>query len=252
MTAELRQAVVAEATTWLGTPYHHMGRVKGAGVDCLTLLAEVYERAGVIEHCETPFYPPDWNLHRSEELYLGGVLDRAIEIAGPPQPGDIGLFKFGRCFAHGVIVTAWPQVIHAHYRAGVIGGDATQGDLVRRAVRFFDPIRSSRGAPHRSNFDRSEPASRLSSGGPRVRHAGAADGSPAGSPSQSPPRLVSVAAAERPRDIGRALQACPREGGGPGTEGPGVPSIGDLRSMAGPEPRAEIASLALATTRGRR
>lgn len=24
---------VAEAVTWLGTPYHHQGRVKGVGVD---------------------------------------------------------------------------------------------------------------------------------------------------------------------------------------------------------------------------
>lgn len=146
--AAARQAVVAEAASWLRTPYHHMGRIKGAaglpsgagGVDCLTLLAEVYERAGVIRHVVIPFYPPDWHLHRSDELYLGGVLDRATEVPGPPQPGDIAIFKMGRCFAHGAIVTRWPRLIHAHYDAGVIGGDATQGQLARRAVRFFDPF----------------------------------------------------------------------------------------------------------------
>ena len=36
-----RQRVVAEAETWLRTPYHHMGRIKGGGIDCPTLLAEV-------------------------------------------------------------------------------------------------------------------------------------------------------------------------------------------------------------------
>jgi cell wall-associated NlpC family hydrolase len=141
--AAARQAVVAEAASWLRTPYHHMGRLRGVGVDCLTLLAEVYERAGVIGHVEIPFYPPDWHLHRGVELYLGGVLDNATEIPGPPQPGDIALFKMGRCFAHGVIVTGWPQLIHAHYSAGVIGGDATQGQLAGRAVRFFDPFVNS-------------------------------------------------------------------------------------------------------------
>jgi len=30
-----RLAVTEEARVWLGTPYHHMGRVKGAGTDCL-------------------------------------------------------------------------------------------------------------------------------------------------------------------------------------------------------------------------
>src|SRR5215471_11779007 len=93
-----RQAVLAEAIEWLQTPYHHAARVKGAGVDCLTLLAEVYERAGIIPHVEIPFYPPDWHLHRDAERYLEGVMQYAREIDGPPQPGDIAIFKFGRCF----------------------------------------------------------------------------------------------------------------------------------------------------------
>jgi cell wall-associated NlpC family hydrolase len=136
-----RAAVIAEAESWIGTPYHHAARVKGAGVDCLTLLAEAYERAGVIAHAEIPFYPPDWNLHRSAELYLGGVLEHAREIAGPPEPGDIAVFKFGRCFAHGAIVTAWPLLIHAHARAKmVLRGDATQPELAGREVRFFSPF----------------------------------------------------------------------------------------------------------------
>ncbi|WP_436904878.1 hypothetical protein [Acinetobacter johnsonii] len=37
------QLAVQEALTWLGTPYHHQGRVKDVGVDCGTLLCEVYE-----------------------------------------------------------------------------------------------------------------------------------------------------------------------------------------------------------------
>jgi cell wall-associated NlpC family hydrolase len=110
-----RFAVIEEARAWLRTPYHHMARVKGAGADCLTLLAEVYEKAGVIPHVEVPFYPP-------------------------PQPGDVAIFKFGRCFAHGAIAINWPQVIHAWHHAGVVYADATQGQLARRPVRIFDPF----------------------------------------------------------------------------------------------------------------
>ena len=43
-----RGRLLPKRGSWIGTPYHHMGRVKGAGADCLTLLAEIYERAGVI------------------------------------------------------------------------------------------------------------------------------------------------------------------------------------------------------------
>jgi cell wall-associated NlpC family hydrolase len=78
-----REQVVAEAVTWLRTPYHHMGRVKGGGTDCLMLLAEVYHAVGVIPRVDVPFYPPDWNLHRDAERYLQGVMRYAGEIGGP-------------------------------------------------------------------------------------------------------------------------------------------------------------------------
>ncbi len=136
----LRFSVVAEAVTWLGTPYHHMGRVKGVGVDCLTLLAEIYESAGVIPHVEIPFYPPDWHLHRGVERYLEGLLGYAREIEVAPEPGDVALLRFGRCFAHGAIVTAWPMLIHAWHSAGVVRADATGPQLQGRAARFFSPF----------------------------------------------------------------------------------------------------------------
>ena len=122
-----------------------MARVKGVGADCLTLLAEVYERAGVIPHVEVPFYPPDWNLHRDAERYLDGVMRYAREVhAGDdndlPRPADIAVFKFGRCFAHGTIVLRWPRLIHAWHGAGVVYADATQGQLASRPVRIFDPF----------------------------------------------------------------------------------------------------------------
>ena len=37
-----RAAVVAEARSWIGTPYHHAADVKGHGVDCAMLLIRVY------------------------------------------------------------------------------------------------------------------------------------------------------------------------------------------------------------------
>src|SRR4029078_6925542 len=90
-----RRAVLREAESWIGTPFHHAARVKGAGVDCLMLLAEVYERAGVSRRIEPPFYVPDWHLHRDAERYMEGLL-RYARSADVPEPGDIALFRFGR------------------------------------------------------------------------------------------------------------------------------------------------------------
>jgi NlpC/P60 family putative phage cell wall peptidase len=135
----LRAAVVAEAASWIGTPFHHAARVKGAGIDCLMLLAEVYERAGVADHIDPPFYVPDWHLHRDAERYMVGLLEyaRPVEV---PLPGDIALFRFGRTFSHGAIVTEWPRLIHAYWNLGVVHGDATLHPLAARPVHFFTPF----------------------------------------------------------------------------------------------------------------
>jgi NlpC/P60 family putative phage cell wall peptidase len=119
-----RAAVVAEARSWLGTPYHHAARLKGVGCDCLTLLAEVFARAGMVAPIELPHYPPDWHLHRGAERYALGVLRHAAEVEGPPLPGDIVLWRFGRAFSHGAIVVQWPLVIHAYLRQRVQLEDA--------------------------------------------------------------------------------------------------------------------------------
>ena len=83
---DFRRLVVTEAASWLRTPYHHMGRVKGGGVDCLMLLAEVYEAVGVIPHVEIPFYPPDWHLHRGVERYLEGLVHTPARSTGRRIP----------------------------------------------------------------------------------------------------------------------------------------------------------------------
>ena len=134
-----RAAVVAEAESWLGTPYHHMARLKGVGCDCLTLLAAVYEAAGVVPAIEIPFYPPDWHLHRGVERYMDGLLAYAHEVDAA-APGDVALFRFGRCFSHGAIVVEWPRIIHAWHAAGVVRGDAAKPLLAARPPRFFNPF----------------------------------------------------------------------------------------------------------------
>lgn len=113
---ELRAAVVAAARSWRRTPYHHASAVKGAGVDCAFLLIEAFSEAGVIERFTPDPYPPDWHLHRSEELYVQTIERFASEFdwrQHTPQPGDIVVWKYGRTFSHGGIVSEWPNVVHA-------------------------------------------------------------------------------------------------------------------------------------------
>jgi cell wall-associated NlpC family hydrolase len=138
--AQFREGVRTIALSWIGTPYHHMGRVKGAGVDCAMFPLEVYREAGLIGEVEVPYYPHDWMMHRSEEIFLGIVQKLASELRSheAAKPGDFVIYKFGRCFAHGAIVLEWPTIIHALTGRGVVLADGErEGILVGRAKKVF-------------------------------------------------------------------------------------------------------------------
>lgn len=118
--AELRARVVAEARTWLGTPYANLGAVKGAGVDCAMILVRVYQAVGIVPPDFDPRpYSPEWYLHRSEERYLAGLEQWARRVDAP-GPGDVALFRFGRTASHGAIVVDDVLMIHAHRPARVV------------------------------------------------------------------------------------------------------------------------------------
>lgn len=135
---------VTEALTWLGTPYHHQGRVKGVGVDCGTLICEVYEKVGLMPHLDPRPYPQDWHLHQLGERYLEHVKSVCFEVEDP-QPGDIVLYKIGLCVSHAGIVVDWPMIIHSYLKSGVILQDGTKGSLARRISGFYrmNPLKNA-------------------------------------------------------------------------------------------------------------
>lgn len=135
----MRAAVVAEAISWLGTPWHHGAAVRGAGIDCARLLKAVYVGAGVVTDFPLDSYPADWMLHRDEERFLG-IVAQYCERIFAPLPGDLALWRYFRCYSHGGIVIEWPRVIHAHRpERAVVWGDGTQRPLADRAVQFWRP-----------------------------------------------------------------------------------------------------------------
>lgn len=131
-----RLAVIEEARTWLGTPYHHQGRIKGIGTDCAMILCEVYEKVGVIPFVDPTPYPPDWHLHRDSERYMGWLYQYCRET-DDPQPGDVALWKFGRCFSHGGIIMDSDHVIHSYLGVGVVIEAFSSSIFANRSVKYF-------------------------------------------------------------------------------------------------------------------
>ncbi len=130
-----RAAIIAEAVTWLGTPWHHQARVKGAGVDCGQFLIACYVGAGLVPAFDTGPYARDWHQHQSGERFLSFV-EQHLDPTDTPLPGDVVVWRYGQCYSHGAIVVDWPLVIHAHIRErAVVYGDGARGELAREHLK---------------------------------------------------------------------------------------------------------------------
>lgn len=142
---EERDLVDAIARSWISTPYHDHGEVKGprGGTDCAKLIKCVFEEAGLVPPITIPHYSPQFFLHQSDEVYLERVTEHAREVElKDVLHGDVALYKIGRCFAHGVIVIkpGWPHVVHAHYASRVVRrgfGNAVHLGAKILDVKFF-------------------------------------------------------------------------------------------------------------------
>jgi cell wall-associated NlpC family hydrolase len=117
-----RELVVAEALSWRGTKYHHRASVKGEGVDCAQFLVRVYGDLQLIPAITIGEYSPQWFLHQGEEKYLEWV-ERYCHQVEEALPGDIALYRMGRCLAHGAIILDAQRKIHAYAVAGCVSVD---------------------------------------------------------------------------------------------------------------------------------
>jgi len=148
--AQGRADFVAEALSWIGTPFVNCADVKGpkGGVDCAMLLVRAAVDTGLIAPFDPRPYSPDWMKHRSEEKFLD-VLARlgAVEVESP-RVGDVLVWKVARTFAHGAVLINPRQVVHAYADARcVLVSDLTDPLLnflpvsfgrIPRPVRYFD------------------------------------------------------------------------------------------------------------------
>lgn len=102
------------------------------------LLAEVYEACGMVAAIDAGFYPHDWHLHRSEELFLQWVERSGGREVEAPRMGDVGLFRYGRTWSHGAICVGEDGLmVHAYIGRGVILTRLREEPLSGRDRRFF-------------------------------------------------------------------------------------------------------------------
>lgn len=147
----LAEFVVAEARSWIGTPYLHQCSTKGAGTDCLGLLRGVWRALHGAEPEPVPAYTQDWSEPSGEEVLLAAALrhlrPKARDLAAP---GDVLLFRMrdGAVAKHLGIqgrIGADPSFIHAYSGHGVTESALSAPWQRRIAARFAFPAPQGAG-----------------------------------------------------------------------------------------------------------
>lgn len=134
-----RDVVVAETLRWLSTPYHPHGRLRGVGVDCVMLLAEVYgpRGAGLVPDVDPGEYSVQAGLHSRDEVLLELVQRHGTEVPRP-LPGDAVLIRYGRSYSHAGIMISETRLVHAHAAVGLVCmTDLTDAEIAGRERRHF-------------------------------------------------------------------------------------------------------------------
>ena len=121
------EILIKQARTWIGTPFHHQGRLKGKGCDCLGMLIGVADELK-LEHAGKSIAALD-NTHYSRSPNVSELLSKMaenlqeIELTSM-QIGDIALMKLGGNPQHLGIITDYINggfgILHAICGNGVV------------------------------------------------------------------------------------------------------------------------------------
>lgn len=121
--ARARAAIMTEALEWIGTPFRNCADIKGpqGGVDCAMTLVRWHVDTGRLAPFDPRPYSPQWFMHRDEERFLGWVRDKlGGQQVDKPRMGDVLVHKSGRCYAHGSLYLGNDEVVHAHWKPGMV------------------------------------------------------------------------------------------------------------------------------------
>lgn len=108
------------AMTYLGTPHINGGNLKGAGLDCCTLPANIFKELLGIDIPITFGYSPDWFMRYGCKEILLPYLEQYCVRAEELEVGDVISYSWGRAqYAHLAIFLGDNRVVHCSADFGV-------------------------------------------------------------------------------------------------------------------------------------
>lgn len=129
--AVTRAQIVAEASTWIGTPFQHAQHCKRKGCDCIGLIIGVFQQLGCLApDYIAPRYSQQWHAHKNEELLMRYALDAGFTVKNAdPEPGDVLIFKYGRVCSHSGIYMGNDSFVHAYFALHRVVQQPLRGEL---------------------------------------------------------------------------------------------------------------------------
>jgi NlpC/P60 family putative phage cell wall peptidase len=97
----IREQIIQEARTFIGTPFHHQGRLKGIGVDCVGLVALVGKTLSIFDYDSTDYskFPDGKTLMNqvnkafvpvdADKMQIGDII--VFWIVNPRVPTHLGI-----------------------------------------------------------------------------------------------------------------------------------------------------------------
>ncbi|MCV0351593.1 MAG: C40 family peptidase [Nitratireductor sp.] len=138
--ADLADAIVAEARTWLGVPWRHQGRSR-AGVDCAGLVVLVARTLELADHDSTA-YGRRAQGQGFVEHFRGHMEGIAVTQA---RPGDVLVFADQAYPCHCGFLTerlGRPHLLHAHATRRQVIEEPYAGEWAAK-IKFAFRFRSS-------------------------------------------------------------------------------------------------------------
>ena len=134
----LGSMIVTQARTWLGTKYHHQGRLKksdrcSGGVDCIGLVVGIINELNICDDkgCLLSKYDRTDYSMSPQTTKLAECFDFYLDLVDQDKiiPGDVLLFKFWKEPQHVGIVSNYPTG-----GLGLIHCNSTSGSVVEQPL----------------------------------------------------------------------------------------------------------------------
>lgn len=117
----VRDEIITEARSWIGTKWQHQAALKGVACDCVGLIRGIY--SALVGPVTITFnYSREWPLYKAEEKMYEEVKKYLNEIPlAEAKPGDILLFGFGKGPAYHIGIVSYDGfIIHTWLDVGKV------------------------------------------------------------------------------------------------------------------------------------